>query len=165
LNDMRLREDLQSVAGSPENHTTDSYAPNGVAEERNRAVVYCRASARNNALEAVREEGEAYALTHGFTVIEIVEDIGSRPLFKRRGVKRLLQLAQEGQIDTVISECLFTFLRFGLQEDYVELFRWLEDYRQLRNKLLEHKVSIVLVTPNPGVIDEWLNCPPEQADT
>lgn len=103
-----------------------------------RAVVYCRASKKNWALEHQIEEGSNAASELGFQVVDTFKDIGSKPMFQRKGIKRLLEMARCHQIDVVLADDIFTLSGFGLAEDEQKFV----DYVALLDELAHNGVRV-----------------------
>ena len=100
---------------------------------------YCRASKDNYVLEADKERGNAFAQRQGLEVVEVITDLGSRPVLERSGSRRLLELSGNREIDVIIAASMFTF--GGFRTNATKL----EDYLSLLDGLQKHGVEVRLL--------------------
>lgn len=92
-------------------HLTDPQAP------AKNCLIYCRVSTtiqREN-LKRQRARLETYAVTNGYIITKIYEDIASGMNFKRRGLLKILNHCQTHAIKAVIIEFKDWLARFGVE--------------------------------------------------
>jgi len=87
-----------------------------VSERGNKCLLYCRVSTniQKENLKRQRERLEQFALSNGYLVEYIYEDIASGMNFKRKGLLNLLFYCQTHPIKTVIIEYKDRLARFGV---------------------------------------------------
>jgi putative resolvase len=96
-------------------------------ETENTCVVYARVSSNkqreNGNLTRQRERLVDHSVKHGYHIAEIIEETASGLNENRRGLKKLLDLADQGQFSILVIEFKDRLTRFG----YKYLERYLTD--------------------------------------
>jgi DNA invertase Pin-like site-specific DNA recombinase len=90
-------------------------------------------------LASDRERGEAFAREQGLEIVDVITDIGSRPVLERPGIRRLLRLASSREIDVIVAASMFTLSGFRVNANK------LEDYLALLDELQEYDVHVRLL--------------------
>jgi hypothetical protein len=100
--------------------------------DNRRAVLYLRTTQAGFAQEADKEEGEAYIQQHGFIYKGTVIDLGSRPLFKRPGVKQIYTMMENKAFDVLVLPSSATMMGYKLSPEkigaYIQFLRDAERY-------------------------------------
>jgi len=79
-------------------------------------ILYCRVSTTIQRENLTRQEERlvSFAISNGYTIFQILKDIGSGMNFKRRGLLKMLKVCQTEKIDFIIVEYKDRLARFGV---------------------------------------------------
>ena len=91
---------------------------------RDRAAIYARVSSRKQKkegnLERQIERLKQYCTAKGYRIVATISDVASGLKEERRGLRKLMDMAENGEIDIVVVEFRDRLTRFGFQ--YLERY-------------------------------------------
>lgn len=100
--------------------------------DQKKALIYCRVALPDmNALEMQKKHLLAYAEAQGFVVVDIVSESGSGLDYSREGLREVLALVEDGEVDILLIKSL---CRLG---------RSIEKTDALLHRLKECEVKVV----------------------
>ena len=105
-----------------------------VKPKQEHVVLYARVSSADQKTDLIRQASrlESYALQRGINKYEVIQDIGSGINFKKRGLKRLIQLIANGSCTEIIVTYEDRLMRIGS-----ELIKLLCRLRGIKLTILE----------------------------